>query len=88
MGTKIVGCSFNSVEENNIYAEKFSIPFDLLCDTNREVGLAYEACFIPTSRFALRISYLINTDGTIVRRYPNVSPKSHGAQVARDLELL
>lgn len=74
------------MEENRAFAEKFAFPFLLLCDTGRELGLAYGAADSPDDGYARRISYLIGPDGTVVRSYAKVDPKSHPAQVLKDLE--
>ena len=42
-GAEVLGISFDSVEENRAFAEKFDYPFRLLCDTERTVGMAYGA---------------------------------------------
>jgi peroxiredoxin len=86
--TRIVGCSFNTVAENELFSEAYDLHYDLLCDTRREVGLAYEACSSPRSPAALPISYLIDIDGTIVRRYRNIDPHDYAARVAQDLLVL
>lgn len=76
------------MEENRAFAEKFSFPFLLLCDTTRELGLAYGAADSADAGYAKRISYLIGPDGTVVRAYAQVSPQSHPAQVLADLASL
>jgi len=40
---QILGASFDNVEDNRKFAEKFKFPFPLLCDTDRKIGLAYGA---------------------------------------------
>jgi peroxiredoxin Q/BCP len=37
----ILGASFDSQEANAKFAKKFDFNFPLLCDTNRELGMAY-----------------------------------------------
>ena len=81
----ILGASFDSVEKNAKFAEKQGFNFPLLCDTERKIGLAYGAADSEKTRFAKRISYVIGPDGKIARAYPEVSPKSHPAEVLADL---
>ena len=73
--------SFDTVEENDAFARKFSFPYPLLCDTERAIGLAYGACDSPTDRTARRISYVIGPDGRIEHAFPKVDPKRHPAEV-------
>lgn len=77
----IYGVSFDSVEENRAFAEKFGFDFRLLCDVERQLGLAYGACDAKTDGFARRISYLIGPDGAVAHVFGEVSPKTHAAEV-------
>ena len=81
----VLGVSFDTEEENRAFAEKFDFPFDLLCDTERELGMAYGACDDPEEGYAKRISYLIDKNGLIAKVYANVQPAEHPAEVLKDL---
>ena len=81
----VLGVSFDTESENAAFAEKFHFDFPLLCDTTRELGIAYGACEDATARTAKRISYLIGPDGTVRRAYPRVSAASHPAEVLAEL---
>lgn len=71
--------------ENAAFAQKYSFPFLLLCDTDRAIGLAYGACDSTKAGFAKRISYLIDEQGNILKAYDSVTPRSHPAEVLADL---
>ena len=71
--------------DNAAFAKKFHYNFPLLCDTTREISLAYGACDDPTSRTARRISYLIGPDGRVVKAYPKVNAATHPDEVLKDL---
>ena len=71
--------------DNAAFAKKFHYNFPLLCDTTREIGLAYGACDDPTARTARRISYLIGPDGRVVKAYPKVNAATHPDEVLKDL---
>ena len=71
--------------ENAAFAQKFSFPFPLLCDTTRAVGLAYGACDEAKAGYARRISYVIDENGKILKTYDSVTPRSHPAEVLADL---
>ena len=84
-GLHVLGISFDSVEENRAFAEKFDFPFGLLCDVDRSVGIAYGAADAPEAGYAKRISYVIGEDGRILHAYPKVDPNTHLEQVLGDL---
>jgi peroxiredoxin Q/BCP len=85
---EVLGVSFDDVAANRAFAEKFSFPYRLLCDTNREIGLAYGAADTKDAGYAKRISYVIDEQGKIALAYPKVSPKDHVAEVLRDVDAL
>lgn len=82
---QVLGISFNDVDRNADFAEKFKFPFPLLCDTDRSVGVAYGACDDHKARYANRISILIDEDGNVARIYDKVNPRDHPAQVLIDV---
>ena len=84
----ILGASFDDVEANRGFAEKYGFPFKLLCDVDRSIGKAYGALDDAEPGYAKRISYLIGPDGTIRKAYPTVKPATHHEQVLADLDML
>ncbi len=88
LGCVILGVSFDDVAKNAAFAEKFQLPYRLLCDTDQLLGAAYGA--IETegedAGWPRRISFLIDPARTIVRIYDPVNPKLHAATVLRDLQ--
>ena len=76
-GAEILGVSFDTVEENRAFAEKFHFPFRLLCDTERKIGLAYGACDTPEAGHARRITYVIDQDGKIAQAIGEVKAAEH-----------
>ncbi len=85
-GVQILGVSFDTVEENRAFAEKYDFNFPLLSDTAREAGLAYGACDDRDAKHAKRISYLVGPDGRVEKAYPDVDPKTHPDTVLAELE--
>lgn len=81
----MLGASFDNVEENRRFAEKFDFPFPLLCDTKREIGLAYGAADSEKDEYARRIAYVIDEEGKIAQAHPKVDPASYPAQQLRNL---
>ena len=81
----ILGVSFDTVEENRAFAEKFDFPYPLLCDTERAIGVAYGAAESADASHAKRISYLIDPEGVIAEVYGDVKPADHPGQVLEAL---
>ena len=77
--------SFDTVEDNAAFAKKFGYPFPLLCDTTREIGMAYGAADDPKAEYASRITYVIDPAGTIAQAHPKVNPKSHPKEILASL---
>ena len=77
--------SFDTVDENRRFAEKFDFPFPLLCDTERSVGLAYGAAESPNDEFARRIAYVIDEEGKIAQAHAKVDAASYPSWQLRNL---
>jgi len=71
---EILGVSFDSVEANRAFAEKFAFPFRLLSDPERRMGLAYGACESPKDAYARRHTYVIGPDGRIEQAIDTKDP--------------
>jgi peroxiredoxin len=76
--------SFDTVDENRHFAEKFSFPFKLLSDTTRAMGIAYGAASSPSASNAKRIAYVID-HGKITHVYDVKKAGEHPQQVLGDL---
>ncbi len=77
--------SFDTVAENADFAKKVGYPFPLLCDVERDIGMAYGACEDAKAQFASRITYVIGPDGKIAQAHPKVSPKTHPKEILASL---
>jgi len=80
-----LGVSFDTEEENRKFAEKFSFPFTLLCDTDRSVGQAYGACDDAKAGYAKRMGYVIDPQGKIRYANANVDAKSFPETVLSEI---
>lgn len=80
----ILGVSFDGVEANQKFAQKFGFNFPLLCDTDQKIGRAYGAAE-GDAKTATRISYLIGADGKIEKAYGKVNAKEHPAAALAEL---
>lgn len=77
----ILGVSFDSVEDNRKFAEKFKFPYPLLSDPTRAMGVRYGAAESTAGGNAKRIAYIIGPDG----RVRNVFEKANTSTFAADV---
>ena len=70
----ILGVSFDTLEKNQAFAEKFGFNFPLLSDVDRKVGFAYGATDDPASGAnARRVGVIIDPNGIVKFHAPKVS---------------
>ncbi len=86
LGAEVLGASADGVEAQRRFAEKFAVPFPLLCDTQKTLAKAYGA-LSPESRVARR-TFLIDRTGTLRKVWPKVAPAGHPAEVITALKAL
>jgi peroxiredoxin Q/BCP len=84
-GIVVLGVSFDTPVENRKFAEKFGFEYPLLCDVNREIGLAYGAAKTKDDKYANRIAYVIDGKGKITAAFPKVDAAAFPAQVLATL---
>ena len=92
-GVMILGISADSVKSHKKFAEKYSLTFPILSDPDKKTIKAYDAWgqkkFMGKSYDGiLRISYLIDPEGKIVKAYETVKPEEHPDEVLRDVEAM
>ena len=80
----ILGVSFDTVEENKRFAEKFKFPYPLLSDPTRAMGVQYGAADSTGAGNAKRVAYIIGPDGKV----RNVFPKANTSTFAADVMAL
>lgn len=89
LGAKVVGISIDSSESNGKFAEKYSLPFTLLADTNGKVAASYNALTnLLVIKIAKRHTFLIGPDGKIKKIYTSVNVSNHSQQIIDDLKAL
>ncbi|MFH0805221.1 MAG: peroxiredoxin [Patescibacteria group bacterium] len=81
----ILGVSADTAEQHRAFADRYSLPFTLLADTQRKTIHDYGADGLL---FPKRVSFLINPDGNIAQLYPTVKPSEHAGQILSDLNTL
>ena len=70
----MLGVSFDTVEDQKKFATDEGFPYQLLSDTDKTMGAAYDACRVEGEKYfeagiPRRISYLISPDGKIAKAY-------------------
>jgi peroxiredoxin Q/BCP len=82
----ILGVSLDDIESHAAFAEKYSLPFSILADTEQQAATAYGVLRkIGPMTLAKRQSFLIDPDGNIVKHYEQVDPATHTEEVLADL---
>lgn len=81
----ILGVSFDDVDANARFVEKFNFPFRLLCDTDRKIGIAYGAAETPKDEYAKRIAYVIDENGRIAEAHAKVDARSYPTEQLKTL---
>jgi len=87
----VLGVSADSVSSHQKFAKKYNLNFPLLSDEKKEIIKAYGAFgkkkFIGKEfEGILRISFLINPKGEVVKKYDKVKPEVHAKEVLEDIK--
>lgn len=92
-GVVILGVSKDSVVSHKRFSEKYHLNFPILSDEKRIVIRKYEAW--GKKKFmgrefegTIRMTYLINPEGEIQKRYEKVNPLIHAGEILVDLKTL
>lgn len=84
----VMGVSLDDVDSHAAFAEKYSLPFSLLADTEKMAAKAYNVLMkIGPMELAKRQSFLIDPNGTVVKHYAKVDPATHTQEVIADLQV-
>ena len=88
---EVVGVSSDSVASHKDFASKNHLNFTLLSDPDHQTIAAYNSWkpkkfmgkeFLGTERN----TFIINPEGEIVKEYRGVDPKTHSAEIIKDLQ--
>lgn len=86
LGVTIVGVSFETQQENSIFANNEAFAFELWSDINKELADYYDA---NGGNAAARKTVILNAGGVLVLEYPSVpTVGTHAADVLSDCEKL
>ncbi len=83
------GLSVDSNESHAEFATKHQLPFTLLADKGGKVAKEYDALLdLFVFKVAKRHSFIIDPEGRVVKIYRKVDPKTHVAEILKDLQAL
>jgi len=89
LDAKILGISLDDRESHSAFAKQYHLPFPLLTDTNGSVSGNYNALYnFYLIKIAKRRTFLINTEGKIVKIYSDIDVSRHSQEVIDDLKLI
>lgn len=92
-GIVVLGVSVDPVKKHAKFVEKYSLPFTLLSDENKEVvekyGVWGKKKFMGREYMGtLRTTFLIDPQGKIAKVYENVKPDAHAEEILTDVKQL
>ena len=82
----VLGVSADDEKSHKKFAEKFSLPFALLADTDKKIlkdyGVWGEKSLYGRKYMGIhRVTYLIDEKGKIAAVWPKVKPEGHAAEI-------
>lgn len=80
-GARIFGVSVDGVASHRRFAQKYSLPFTLLADTEKKATKHYGVTSALLPGKSARVTFVIDRQGVIRRVYPDVDLDTHGAEV-------
>jgi len=89
----VLGVSVDDEKSHRKFADKFSLPFTLLADTDKSIVESYgtwgeKSMYGKTYMGVQRATFIIDADGRIAKVFPKVSPKTHDDAVLEALGAL
>lgn len=89
---KIIGVSKDSIKAQQNFCNKNDFPYDLLANPELDMIKSYEAWGLKKMygkeyEGILRISYLIDEKGIIIRAFPKVKTATHSKDVLQSIDL-
>jgi len=93
MGAVVLGISVDGVKSHHKFALKYSLPFTLLADPEKQVVERYgvwgkKKTMGREHMGTFRTSFLVDPAGKIAKIYAQVKPEIHAAEVLDDLQAL
>ncbi len=86
MGTVVLGASADPVELNQQFTDKNAYTFPLLSDSDKKLITALGIA--GKGGFAMRVTYIVDENGKIVKIFDKVTPKGHADEVLKAVKEL
>lgn len=89
-GAEIIGVSKDSVESHKKFADKYSLTFTLLADTDKKVIEAYDVwkeknMYGKKTMGVVRSTYLIDEEGVITKAFTKVNASKNPADMLENI---
>ena len=87
-GIKVLGVSIDDEKSHQKFISKYSLPFDLIADTDKKIVEKYgvwgeKSMYGKTYMGTLRKTFLIDEDGKIVKIFDKVKVSEHADEVLK-----
>lgn len=87
--TQVLGISVDDQTSHAEFAQKYSLPFPLLADTNGEVAKSYQSLTsLGPLKLAKRHTFIIDPAGNIQKIYRKVDVNNHSQEIISALQQL
>ncbi|MGE0077045.1 MAG: thioredoxin-dependent thiol peroxidase [Bacteroidales bacterium] len=91
LGMEVVGVSPDSVKSHQSFIQKYSLPFRLIADTEKEVATAFgvwgeKKMYGKAYMGILRTTFIIDKNGVITHIFDKVDTKEHVSQILTELK--
>jgi len=83
LNVQVLGISIDDEKSHKKFADKEKLNFPILSDTEKKVVKEYDVWNMFTAN---RESFLIDKNGTIIKHYLKVDPKTHTKDVLADIK--
>ena len=78
----ILGASYDSIDDNRKFAEKFKFDFQLLSDSDKSLAKAYGAFDPGSPDYPRRAAFVIGKDGKVTHAWEKVKAAEFPGEVA------
>ena len=80
LGAEILGVSVDDVASHQRFTQKFSLPFQLVADSDKSITKAYDV-LNEKSNMARRVTFIIDEKGVVEKIFDPVKADQHTQQV-------
>jgi peroxiredoxin Q/BCP len=89
-GAVILGISVDDMASHKEFAEKHSLPFTILADSDKAVTKSYGVLktYMGVMEMARRDTFIIDPQGRVAKHYESVDPEGHSELVLADIKAL